>query len=152
GLENFRFKEVIKFDKETDHPAEKPAAIVAPFATWRLALIGEEAGIAGGRLEPYKVNVAGEEVEVKPVLPAVALGEKVAVYLPVQSNAKIDGSARFVVDGTETERSISIQGTGTYLIRKDRLEYRYAPAGELPVALSCWVDAASALTCQGAEA
>ncbi|NUO54151.1 MAG: hypothetical protein HOV80_35335 [Polyangiaceae bacterium] len=138
----------LTFEKSSDHPADAPAIVTAPFATWRVAILGEDASFADATLEPYTIELAGREVSIKPELPDVALGDEAVVYLPVQTKKAIKGSARFVTEDSDEKLSFSIEGTGSYLVHKDGLEQRWAPAGELPAALSCWVNDDSALACQ----
>jgi hypothetical protein len=73
GLASFVHEAEIKFASNTDHPAEKPTTVVAPFGTWRVSLIGEEVGLTGAKLDPYQIKLGSREVDVKPTFPDVAV-------------------------------------------------------------------------------
>lgn len=136
GLETFRHQERIELDGKT---IEAPGRVRAPFDTWRLAITGEEVAVSGAKLAPWELALSTGKVTIDGELPDVALGETAIVHLPVQSGAKHEGTARFGAGDAARELAITVEGPGAYLAREDGFDVRWAPSGDLPVELACWV-------------
>lgn len=144
GLDTFVHEETIELAGKT---IEAPGRVRAPFDTWRLAITGEDVAVSGAKLAPWDVALSSGKVTIDGVLPDVALGETAIVHLPVQTGAKHEGTARFGAGDAAKELPFTVERPGAYLAREDGFDVRWAPSGDLPVELACWV-AGEDVVCQ----
>jgi hypothetical protein len=144
GLETFQHQQRIELAGKT---IDEPGRVRAPFDTWRLSISGEDVAVGDAKLAPWDIALSSGNVTIDGELPDVAKGETAVVYLPVQTGAKHEGTARFGAGDAAKELPIVVEGPGAYLAREDGFDVKWAPSGDLPVELSCWI-AGEDVVCQ----
>lgn len=144
GLETFRHEQTIELAGKT---IDEPGRVRAPFDTWRLLISGEDVAVTDAKLAPWEIALSSGQVTIDGELPDVALGETAVVHLPVQTGARHEGTARFGAGDAAKELPITVEGAGAYLAREDGFDVKWAPSGDLPVELACWI-AGEDVVCQ----
>jgi hypothetical protein len=142
GLSTFEQHGKIVVDRDS-HSELAPAVLEAPLDTWHVEVIGEEVALVEAQLDAYSVTLPEGEVSVAPLLPDVDLGGHASLWLAAPAQGTLSGTARFLADGLDDVRPITLDGGGSYRARRDGLEHLAVVLSDLPEAIGCSIDVAT---------